>query len=390
MAERKSGPIKPPVIDLTARETAPEAETEARTDPAPTEPVEPAPQPEPVSPPAPAPDYLLLGAAVVAGGVLGAGLSLLLAYGGLFPGTPEDPRIGQIETRLAGLPSDNGGDTATRMAALSEDIAALKAAPTVDIAPLRQQLAALSSRVDAVAAGASGAEAEGLSQALTALGTRLDGVEAALAETNGATAGLRTDLAGLKQDISAQQKAAEAASARAQTMATQLPLVLAEFDAAIAAGRPYAAELASLRSFDPAMAVPERVAAAAERGVPRPEALVQGFRQILPAMASAIPTPENASWQDQGLGWLRNLLALRRTDEMAGDSPEAVLSRLEAAIERRDFAAAAPLFAQLPPSMLAQAGSLPADIATSADVQQFIATLRQAALQAAGTPETAS
>jgi hypothetical protein len=76
------------------------------------------------------------------------------------------------------------------------------------------------------------------------------------------------------------------------------------------------------------------------------------------------------------MGWMRGLLAIRPSGEMTGDSPEAVLSRLEAAIERRDFTAASPLFGALPEQMQTLAGNLPAEIAALAAAETFLAAQR--------------
>lgn len=382
MAERKSGPVKPPVIDLTARENKPEKPADPATAPKPAETASPrTAKAEPVGA-ATGQAYLPLGAAALAGGVIGAGLSLVLAYAGLFPQAQPDPRLDALEARLAAVAKGDGGAAAQQVTDLADQVAALKAVAPVDLAPLRQEITALSGRIDAVAAGASGDEADTLSKALADLGARLDAAEVGLTEGKAGMDALRAEFAGLQETLAAQQKAAADAVAQAQVMTSQLPLVLAELDAALTAGRPFGAELAKLRALDPERVVPPLFAAAAERGLPRSEALVQGFRQILPELAAAIPTPANASWQDQSIGWLRNLLALRRSEEIAGDGPEAVLSRLEGAMERRDFAAAAPLFAQLPEPMRALAGRLPEEVAASAEAQQLLGALRQQALQA--------
>ena len=65
-----------------------------------------------------------------------------------------------------------------------------------------------------------------------------------------------------------------------------------------------------------------------------------------------------------------------------GATPEAIVSRLEAAVGRRDFAGATALLDQLPEAMQAAAGSVGTDIRTLAAADGFIAILRARALEA--------
>ncbi len=76
-------------------------------------------------------------------------------------------------------------------------------------------------------------------------------------------------------------------------------------------------------------------------------------------------------------------MALRPAEEIAGDTPEAVVSRLEGAVKRHDFASAATLLAQLPQPMQAAAGELGAAIAAHAAADTFLAGLRAQALDTA-------
>lgn len=389
MAERKKGPVKPPMIDLTAR-------TGDATDSPPPTPEDDrdSPEPEPVA----APNGVrsttalpLLLAAGMCGGVLGAALSLALAAAGLFPGPAPDARIetlaSEVNALRAAMPPA-GLDTA--LVALGSDVASLKSAiaslppaEKADLSAITAELTALSDRLDAVAAGASSADAGAIAARLDALATSLADLDDRLTEGEAAVTALPPRLEALEATVGELSTAQLQQAERAES---QAPLLLAALESAWASGRPFAAELAGLRSLDPDLALPETLAAAAETGLARPDTIGTNFRALVPALAGAIPTLADASWQDQAMGWIRGLLAIRPSGELAGDNPEAVLSRLEAAIERRDFAAAAPLFAALPAPMQAIAGDLQTQIAAWADAETFMAAQRARPATAEGQP----
>ena len=92
-------------------------------------------------------------------------------------------------------------------------------------------------------------------------------------------------------------------------------------------------------------------------------------------MLAARPTAA-VDWQQSAGDWIASLLAIRPVGEMEGDTPEAVVSRLEGAMVRHDYAAATALFAELPPEMVAAAGTVPADIAAHAAGAALVADLR--------------
>ena len=97
-------------------------------------------------------------------------------------------------------------------------------------------------------------------------------------------------------------------------------------------------------------------------------------------MLAGRPVAEDASWQDGALDWFRSAIALRPTGEIEGDTPEAVMSRLEGAIARRDFVTAETLLASLPAPMLAAGEDVPALVAEQAEAARFLDGLRASAL----------
>jgi len=461
MAERKSGPVKPPVIDLKARDAsqpadsdkpatkpaapkpavakpspAPEAakvsetvterviETPAETAPKPApeptpEPVRPIPTPP--APPAPAVrqarmamPWSAISIAAVGGAILGTILTYLLVNVLPMPSSAPviadpterlgalDDRIATVETRVPAL-EESAMDTQVSLDAtiaqldsgiieVKASIAALEtrldtvqaaipaATAPVDLAPITTQLDTLESRVTAIAAGASSADADALAESLngieasvTALTARLDATDGRLGEIDA----IRTELNTAKAAIAAQTQTLGGADIGP---AVKLPLVVSGLETAFSAGRPYTAELESLRTLLPDLAVPQPVTDAAAEGLERPDALASDFRATVPAILAGRTAQSTGDWGKDAIEWAKALLALRPSGEMDGDSPEAIVSRLEGAVERRDFVAAAELLDQLPEPMQAAAGDVATAIRTHASADGFIAALRAQAL----------
>lgn len=488
MAERKSGPVKPPVIDLKARDastpedapkkpaprrgarsaaetpamaasTAPDAAaSDLPASPPPTNPTSPpeppatlkpepvpdpvpeaapetvaapepaeAPQPQPAAarasspqPAAPPPrqaklamPWSAISIATIAGALLGTALTYgLVTLLPLPSSTPPiaDPteRLGELsvgletlEARVAPLEAGEerittalaASDTAlasglddirTTIGALEQRLAATEAslagAADVDLTPLTTQLAGLESRVEAIAAGASSADASALAEnlaslsgSLAELGIRLDATQAQVNQLGA----LRRDIEALRTALAAQTRTLGGASIGP---VVQLPLLVAGLDSALAAGRPYAAELEALRTILPDLSVPAAIGASAETGLIRPDSLIEQFRTAIPAILAGRTAESTGDLGQDALEWAKALLALRPTGEIEGSSPDAVMSRLEAAVERRDFAAAADLLDQLPDAMQAAAGALGTGIRAHAAADAFIAQLRAQAL----------
>lgn len=389
-SETRSGAVKPPVLDLKARQSGssstarPEPKEAAATQAAPTE--KPRPTERPIAPAAPKAGFPI--AATLVGGVLGLAAAYALAALGLWPASPApapapDPRLASFATAIPELETVTQ-TTQSELAALNQRIGALEtaepAAPMaaaeatpVDLGPIEAQLAGLSQRVDSLAnvpAEDNGAAA--LQTELAALGARLDELAARVGTTE---SGLRTIdttltettamLAGQPNDIGA---------------VLQLPLILSGFETAFATGRPYATELGALRAAAPDATVPTVIANNAETGLPRPDVIASRFDAVLPAMLAGKPANRDAQWQDGAMDWFRSAIALRPTGEMEGDNPEAIMSRLEGAVARRDFADAEALLTNLPAPMLAAGGDVPALIATQAEASRFLDGLRTDAL----------
>ncbi len=407
--KKPTGPVKPPVLDLKPRPAGATAEAkpgpEKSAPPPPkSDPVKPdptkaeaskpestrpePPRPAPAAAEAPRPGFAL--GAALAGGILGLAAAYGLAWFGYWPSAPvvpppADPRLAQFASAIPELETVTR-TTQSELATLTQRLGALESAPPdaaaaapVDLRGVETDISALAARIDRLAAAPSAAttdsaEVDGLREDVAALASRLDEIAARLGT---AEAGLT------RLDTSVSATAATLADQPGQIGAVlQLPLILSSLESAFATGRPYAAELAALRGTS----VPASLVNAADTGLARPDMIATRFAEVLPAMLAGRPAAPDAQWQDGALDWLASAIALRPTGEIEGDTPEAVMSRLEGAIARRDFLAADTLIATLPAPMRAAAGDVPSLVASQAEAARFLTALRTSALSGEVTP----
>lgn len=395
MAERSTGPVKPPVIDLTARNA--NARPEERADQAGA-----AAAPSRGGAARPA-GWPLLGGVAVAGALLGTALTYLAATLLPLPARGPDlaPQVTAQGDRLDALAGTVSAlqQTTTRtqvsldatiaqldtgLTGLNQAVAEVRAAipempAPVDLGPLETQLRTLRAQVDAIAAGASGADAGAIAASIASVETNLSSLTTRLNGVDATVTALRTDLDAARTALSTH---IDAALPNETGPALKLPLILSGLEGAFATGRPFATELETLRTVLPDFPVPGTLAAAARTGLVRPDALLQRFEAALPDILAARDT-SSGDWVQGALDWTKGMLALRPAGEMDGDSPEAIVSRLEAAMERRDYGAARGLIEALPQPMQDKAALVAADIRAQAEAAQLVVDLRARALATA-------
>lgn len=414
MAQRKSGPVKPPVIDLKAREAEPAASTaEARAEEARIE-AGPADEPTRTPPPPPRPQARLampwsaISIAAIGGAVLGAGLVYALGNWVPLPNhvpviadpsarlDAQDASFSAIDARLVALEEQTKRTQVSLDATIAQldaglndvrqQLAALPAPPpATDLAPIEAELARLSDRVTAIGAGASSADAAALAQTISTIEAGIAELRTQIADSASKVAAIDTSVAALQQDMATLKGGASPAGQPVASVAdlgpaVRLPLLVSGLESAVINGRPYAAELASIESLLPDLAVPAEISAAAENGLPRPDAVAARFTAAVPDILAGRAAAGTGDLGADALEWMKGLLALRPAGEVEGDGPEAIVSRLEGAVGRRDFAQAAQLLASLPPAMQAGAGTAGADIVSLAAADRFLTELRARAL----------
>ena len=395
-AAGRSAAVKPPVLDLKAREARPESTKPESTKPDAGKRDIPKASGKPPGDKSAAPSAgpqpknaagIPTLAAVLGGGALGLAAAYGLAWAGLWPTPavappPEDPRLAQFGSSLGELETVTS-TTQSELAALNQRIAALETAEPspvapaepVDIAGIEADIAALSGRIDALStAPAPEVDTQalaGIEEQLGALGGRIDELAARLGTAEAGLQTLDTAVAQTTRTLSSQPEDIGAV--------LQLPLIVSGLEAAFSQGRPYESELAALRQASPDLTIPPAVIDAAPSGLERPDAIAAALDAALPAMLASRPSDPDAGWQQGAFDRLSSSIALRPTTEMQGDAPEAVLSRLEAAVARRDFVTADELMRQLPEPMQAAAGSVAGSIAAQAEAQRLLADVRAGA-----------
>jgi hypothetical protein len=399
MADRSTGPVKPPVIDLTARNA--NARPEER--PAAAETPPPGTRQRPSRLDLGNASWPLLGGVAVGGAVLGTILTYLLAS--VLPLPTRGPDIPDLQPELAAqgdkidalsatLSGLQQSTTRTQvsldatiaqldagLAAVNQSIADVAASipeptPPVDLGPIESQIRTLKAQVDAIAAGASGADAGAIAASIASLETGISSLTTRLNGVASTVASLRSDLDAARQVLS--QHIASALPNEVGP-ALKLPLILSGLESAFATGRSFQEELDALAVVVPDFVVPASLSASAGSGLIRPDALYARFETALPEILGARDTTDQ-DWTQSAIDWAKALLALRPAEEIEGDSPEAIVSRLEGAMERRDYASALALLDALPQAMRDEAVLIAADIRVHAEAAKLIADLRARAL----------
>ncbi|RFZ86369.1 hypothetical protein D0Y60_17515 [Shinella sp. WSJ-2] len=392
-SRRKKAGDEPVTIDLEAVQAS--AETEARTaeadaataDTAETvaaeaiasEPETPQSQetfeekPEPIEPARPAyeepvftqtaPEPRRGNAGPLAAGILGGLIALLgagsLQYGGYLPA----------------LGPDRAGDTGA-LASLSNEIEALKtrlaetpAASGVDLQPIETRIAALE-KGTGDSGGATAANPEAVSNLegdVARLNTELAALREAIARTTEAVNSTESQLT--QRIAAAEQKLDEPRSDVEMARA----VAASALKTAIDRGGPYLAELeafASIAPDDPSVVGLREHAAV---GVASRSDLVRDFQPTADAILDALHQPDG----DQGIfnrlmSSATSAIRVRPVGSIEGDTPEAVVARIENKLQNGDFKGAQIEWQTLPEAGQAAAAEYKRKLDTRVTVEGLI------------------
>ena len=249
---------------------------------------------------------------------------------------PDDPAEQAAGASTAGLDTGEAPGLPPQIVALPEDLAALDERLQVleDREDPAADLDAVAGRVDDLASQVDGLA--GLADRVDGLAGRLDALPPVpeLGDLPDRVAALETEIGAL-EDRTAQDAAEAEAAARADAEA-RLRL-------AVEGGQPYAEELAALPE------APAGLAANAETGVARADALAAAFPPLAREALRAARGDETLD--GGGIGSLAGrFLNARSLEPRAGDDPDAVLSRAEAALRQGEVATALDELEALPDS----------------------------------------
>ncbi|MGL4489309.1 MAG: hypothetical protein ACRCU5_07685 [Rhizobiaceae bacterium] len=263
-----------------------------------------------------------LGAGVIGGLIAltgGAGLQ----YGGLLPSFGSGAELGALQAqvdKLSAAPvfdpasietiSRAQGDIATQVSALGSELAQLKTATPGSnneaVGALEAKLAALEGTIANL--GSSGTADPASSAAFKALADKVAALEA---------------------------KPADAGDAKSVATA----IAASGLKAAIDRGGSFMNELETYASVAPASPDVEALRALAAKGVPSQQELLAQFGDAANAMiaAAVVPDPEMGILQRLTES-AKGLVKARRVGDVQGDEPDAVVARMEVALQRGDLA----------------------------------------------------
>ncbi len=308
-------------------------------------------------------------AAGFGGAILGAALALFAAW-------LIDPRAGALDDARARLVAlDKTVETqAAATAALEKRIAGLEAgagdaAKSAALDALGRRLGALEAtngdvksalaeaRADAAkalaaaeappppAVSAAPAAANDLEPRLAKLESELAGADARLDKLSA----LDDRLGKLEGASAAEKSDARVAPVKGGSDAAAAIAVLAlSLDQRLAAGAPFAPELAALSQLGVGADALAPLKPFAESGAPTPAALAADWGKVEAKVAAAAAPADRSGW-DRMVDHMRALVRVRRVGEAAGSAEsELPVAQIGAALESGDVAAALEAFAKLP------------------------------------------
>ncbi|EXL10292.1 hypothetical protein [Aquamicrobium defluvii] len=355
-----------------AEEPAPSPASEPSTE-ADEPPARPALQPEPAR----RGGMGLLAAGLVGGVVALAGAGalqyagMLGAPGGGAANTAGSSQIAELQAQVSDLAAARGDDgSAQRIESLS-----------ADLGQLRSELASLKSAAEAGAGGGSDGEA------LAELSRKVGEIESSVAALGEAARPEAVDLtpindrlAALEQQVRAAGDGAEQQASRLDALDRSLATVSGKVEeqadqprialaiaasalkSALERGAPFKAELETFAAISPDAPQLDTLRAYAEKGVATRSEIAAQVAAAADAMVAADkPVDENAGFVQRLMSSAESLVKVRPIGAVEGAGVPETVARLEAAVNRNDFAAALAEYETLPEAVKA-AG---ADFATA-------------------------
>lgn len=279
------------------------------------------------------------GSGLVAAGILGGLIALAgagaLQYGGVLPALgPQPPtpaavdisplvaRIDQLQARMAEQPA---------------------ATATTDTSVLEQRIAALE---DGSRTGPGSQETQALAE-----------VEAQQTQATEAIAALRNEIAGLKQSLADARATSDARlasmqeklDAPRQDLSMAKAIAISSLKTAIDRGGPFLGELDTLSGISPDDPVIATLRPFAPMGIPARSELIRRFPGVADAILSAINQPaESANWSERLMASAMSIVKVRPVGNIEGESPEAIVARMEEKLRNGDLRGAAIEWQSLP------------------------------------------
>lgn len=267
----------------------------------------------------------------LAAGIVGGLVTLLgfggLQYAGFVPALGPDRGASGVEQTMS-----------EELQALRNQIAALPApGAAVDNTALEDRIAALEqSAAEPGTNGTASAEVETLKAEVGTLTKEIAGLKTALADAQQAATAEKAELTSRIE--SAEQKLNEPVNDIQMAKA----VAVTALKSAIDRGGPFLAELDALRSIAPDEQAVSSLTQDAQVGVPTRTDLRRGFPQVADAMLDAINQPDpNEGIFDRLVSSAMSGIRVRPVGSVEGDTPEAVIARIEDKLNNGDLKGAA-------------------------------------------------
>jgi hypothetical protein len=254
------------------------------------------------------------------------------------------PDVSGIETQISDLQTSLG----QRIDALSQDLAAVQGTDGGErLAELESavegQSATLASLRDQIS---SADNVEGVTAQIDVYQSDLEGLRAEVRELTGQIGSLQGRLeqvsAAAERQVSlAQEQVSQIQEQSAAALGTaEREAALAQMRSALAAGLPYA-EATEALAQDPDLTLPDGLAAAAESGVPTLATLRDAFPEAAhAAIRAGIMARAGDGIVERARAFAQAQVASRSLTPQPGGDPDAILSRMEAALHQDDLATA--------------------------------------------------
>lgn len=159
-------------------------------------------------------------------------------------------------------------------------------------------------------------------------------------------------------------------------------LALAELVDAARTSRPFAEELAALRAASPNLPELAALSRLAEVGAPTRAALALSFPDYAARAASRARKPAQDAGLSQRIAYAAGkVVTVRRVDDLAGSSPDALIARAELALSEGEVTVALTLLGALPPKARDSIAAWRAGAERRAEVDRAVASLRARAVR---------
>lgn len=270
-------------------------------------------------------------AGALAAGILGGLVTLagfgVLQYAGYIPGLGPDRGASTTELTLS-----------SEVQALRDQVAGIQApTATIDITPLENRLAALEqTAAQPAASGAPAAEVTALQAEVTNLSKEIAALKSGLADAQQSATAARAELA--SRIDTAEQKLNEPAN----DIQVAKAVAVTALKSAIDRGGPFLAELDALRSIAPDETAVTGLAQDATTGVATRADLRRDFAAAADTMLDTLDQPDpNEGIFDRLVSSAMSGIRVRPVGSVEGETPEAVVARIEDKLNNGDLKGAA-------------------------------------------------